>query len=334
MRHPPDHLMPASPWTRPASRSHSARAPLAQSALHLVLNRGSGSAEEDLATRLNRAVRAAGRPLVWHDASDGRTSEAAREAAQQAREDGGLVVAVGGDGTVSAVAHQAVRQEVPMAVVPAGTFNLFARAHAIPLDPDEAIAVALTGEMRPVSVGLLDERVFVVSASLGLHPELIAARELDTERFGRDRRVAWLSGLTRLWQMRTALSLRLEGEGVREQFRASTLLVSHNTAQLDTLGALPDAVPDHGLPALQVFVVPPLRGLQWLPVIWRALWGRLREAEGVQCHSLRQLTLHAPRGRRLRLAVDGELLEQDGPVTMKLLERGLGLMVARPEAGG
>lgn len=312
------HLPPAAVPAPPPPRDRGA--------LHLVFNSGSGSAEQSLMQQIEDGLAGAGRAVFWHDAANGRAAEAARDAARAARGDGGTVVAVGGDGTVSAVAHHAVTEGVPMAVIPAGTFNLFARAHGIPLDAQAAVVALLNGQERRVAVGQVGTQVFVVSASLGLHPELIAAREEDTQRFGRDRRVAWLSGLARLWRLRTALSLRIESQGVREQVRASTLLVSNNPVQLSAMGAPVDGEPGDSLSALQVFVVPPRQGLQWLPVIWQALWGRLREADGVQAYMLRELTLHPSRRRLLPLAVDGELRHTPGPIALRLLPQALRLV--------
>lgn len=76
----------------------------------------------------------------------------------------------GGDGTIGAVAELAGRLDVPLAVIPTGTANDFARAYGLPADPREAAALAATGERtRPLELGrLADDRPFVNVASAGL----------------------------------------------------------------------------------------------------------------------------------------------------------------------
>jgi diacylglycerol kinase family enzyme len=76
----------------------------------------------------------------------------------------------GGDGTIGPVAELAGRLDVPLAVIPTGTANDFARVYGLPADPREAAALAATGEhTRPLELGrLADERPFVNVASSGL----------------------------------------------------------------------------------------------------------------------------------------------------------------------
>lgn len=81
-----------------------------------------------------------------------------------------LVVA-GGDGTVGHAAAEASGLGVPLAVVPTGTANDFARAMGLPEDLDEAIALAATGtRTRTIELGEIDGRPFVNAASAGLAP--------------------------------------------------------------------------------------------------------------------------------------------------------------------
>ncbi len=76
----------------------------------------------------------------------------------------------GGDGTIGPVAELAGRLGVPLAVLPTGTANDFARAYGLPADPREAAELAAAGsDTRPLELGrLADGRPFVNVASAGL----------------------------------------------------------------------------------------------------------------------------------------------------------------------
>jgi diacylglycerol kinase family enzyme len=76
----------------------------------------------------------------------------------------------GGDGTIGPAAELAGRIDVPLAVLPTGTANDFARAYGVPGNPVEAAELAATGDRtRPLELGrLADGRPFVNVASAGL----------------------------------------------------------------------------------------------------------------------------------------------------------------------
>lgn len=81
-----------------------------------------------------------------------------------------LVVA-GGDGSIGPCAATAAGRGIPLGVVPVGTANDFARFHGLPSDPEEALALALTGEATtPLELAFMDARPFVNVASGGLAP--------------------------------------------------------------------------------------------------------------------------------------------------------------------
>jgi diacylglycerol kinase (ATP) len=76
----------------------------------------------------------------------------------------------GGDGTIGTVAELAGRLNVPLAVLPTGTANDFARVYGVPPDALAAAELAASGDRtRPLELGrLADGRPFVNVASAGL----------------------------------------------------------------------------------------------------------------------------------------------------------------------
>jgi diacylglycerol kinase (ATP) len=140
--------------------------------LALVTNAGSGGGTDadEIATRL----RAAGATVSVHpfDAAeaDGPPEDAiGRAAAEAAAEAPDRLVVAGGDGSIGPVAVAASSAGLPLAVVPTGTANDFARAMDIPLDLDEASGLA-AGDARERVVDLLraGDRPFLNAAALGL----------------------------------------------------------------------------------------------------------------------------------------------------------------------
>src|SRR6185312_4181577 len=76
--------------------------------------------------------------------------------------DGGatLVVAVGGDGTLNEVVNGVAGRDVELATIPLGTGMDFGRTYKIPTKFDEAVRVALEGDVRTIDAGHVTYRAW------------------------------------------------------------------------------------------------------------------------------------------------------------------------------
>ncbi|OYW20680.1 MAG: hypothetical protein B7Z52_02020, partial [Burkholderiales bacterium 12-64-5] len=155
----------------------------------------SAQTRQTIASLLNRA----GRVHHVFEAGSGQDLAAvAQRALAQARAVGGVVVAAGGDGTINTVAQAMLGSGLTFGVLPQGTFNYFSREHGIPADTAAAVQLLLDGEVRSVQAGRVNDRVFLVNASLGLYPALLENREEWKRQLGRSRIVAFWAGLLTL----------------------------------------------------------------------------------------------------------------------------------------
>lgn len=195
----------------------------------------------------------------------------ARPGGAQAREalEGGTdaVVAIGGDGTVRAIAEALAGTGVPLGIVPRGTANLFARNLGLPLGASAAVAVATGGAHSPVDLGLvrltrtdgrIDEQRFLVVVGVGHDALAIEAASLR-----RKRRLGWPAyvgaGLHRLALPGFRVRARLDGAAATTE--AWSVLL-HNAARLPAgLRVVPGTSLADG--RLHVVAVAPRRALDW-----------------------------------------------------------------------
>lgn len=108
------------------------------------------------------------------------------EAVKRAVQDGARrVVAAGGDGTISTVASVIAESDVELAVVPAGTFNHFAKDNGLPLALDEACALAARGSrVVAVDTAWVNGRLFLNTSSVGVYSNFVKGRNKWEPRFG------------------------------------------------------------------------------------------------------------------------------------------------------
>lgn len=281
------------------------------SPLFIVFNLGSGhgDAAETRALIEARCAEAGCRLHLLMVEDPRRIAEIAAEAVRGARAEGGIVVAAGGDGTINAVAQATLGSGCRFGVLPQGTFNYFSRAHGIPADTQEAVQVLLSGRVRPAQVGLVNDRVFLVNASLGLYPKLLEDREALKRQWGRSRLVAFWAGLMTLLRGHRNLRVEIEVHGRATEVRTPTLFVANNALQLEQLGLPEASAIEAG--QLAAITVRPAGRLAWLGLLLRGALGRLGEAEQVNRIGFRRLTVRSAgrfRPRRIKVATDGEIV--------------------------
>ncbi len=230
------------------------------------------------------------------------------EAAAASRPD--RLIVAGGDGSLGSAFAAADRHDVPLAVIPAGTANDFARALGLPLDLAEAtdLATAAHPSLRKTWAGEANGRPFVNVASAGLAVDAAAAAESLKRMLGP---AAYAAGAVRagLEARPVRASLAIDGEETITG-RVWQVLVGA-TGRFGGGSGLGDAVP--GSPKLTVAWVPAGSRLT-LPV--RAIGLRSRTIErqpGVESWQTERPTIDATRaGHVAAWNLDGERWEPDG----------------------
>ncbi|MQY14727.1 hypothetical protein SRB5_49030 [Streptomyces sp. RB5] len=247
------------------------------------------------------------------------------DAARAAADRGGALGVLGGDGTVNAAAHAAVRHRVPLAVFPGGTRNHF--AHDLGLDSVTDTCRAVTGgEAVAVDLGVYTSdgaspRRFVNTFSLGAYPDLVRVRESWAPHVG-----SWPAGvLAALRVLRTGepTVVRINGEP-----RRVWLLFAGNCVYRG-VGAVPVRRSDLADGLLDVRVVYAGR-LPRTRLLLAALTGPVRSAPLQASARLRRLELTGLRPGEL-LAFDGEVAR--APEALTLTKANEALTAYRPFEG-
>jgi len=318
-----------------AQSEQRARALAPGAPFFVVMNAGSGRKQVD-ETRavLERHLGGAGRRFDLSVVTDPRELAAtARKAAERARADDGVLVGAGGDGTLCTVAEAALTAGVPFAVLPRGTFNYFSRDHGIPADLDASTKLLLEARAYPVQVGYVNDRMFIVNASLGLYPKLLEDRETYKQQFGRSRLVAMWSALFTLLRRHRHLHLHIEHEGRTREVRSSTLFVGNNRLQLEQIGMAEAKAVEYGL--LVAIAPRPVGRLAHLILTVRGAAGRLSDSDHVMSFTFDRITVARPtrpndKRRRIKIATDGEIAWLDLPLEFRVSEKPLLLLKPEP----
>lgn len=281
----------------------------------ILINRGGGSA--DRRTQVERALARAGinAQAEWLDGSE------LAVAAEEAVGDGvGLVIAGGGDGTLSAVAGALAGTRTKLGILPLGTLNHFARDLDVPLDLDKAARLIASGKARSVDVAEVNGRVFVNNSAVGLYPLMVIDREAQESRLGRSKRAAMLVASARALLRFSSERLTLTVNDEETQVETPLLFVGNNSYRLE----MPDAGTRERLDRGELFVLVLRRNsrLGFCLASLRALAGRSRSEDAVRIEDVRALRVDSSRSR-LAVSLDGETAHLQTPLDYKLRPKAL-----------
>jgi len=179
------------------------------------------------------------------------------------------VAACGGDGTVHEVVNALAGTEVALGILPCGRGNDFARALAIPAEPESAAAILLRGHARQIDLGRVNERYFATVVTLGFDSEV--ARLVYDGAVPFKGTAAYLWGVIRMLRIYNGVGLRMTGDfGTINQ----TVLLAA-TGNTSTYGGgikiAPNASPTDG--ELDICLVRMMSAGRILRVFPRVFWG-------------------------------------------------------------
>ncbi|MGB4135395.1 MAG: diacylglycerol kinase family protein [Microbacterium sp.] len=275
-------------------------------------------------------------------------SDAGQQLVRTAIDEGAAVVlAAGGDGTVRAVAEGIAGTDVPLAIVPNGTGNLFARNLELPLtEPEKMVEAVFSGFTHPVDVGWArltradsstSEHAFVVLAGMGLDADMIANTRSDLKK-----QVGWVAyidgaarSLPRAKPFRTVY--QIDG-GRLHSVKVHSMLFANCGMLPAGIALVPDASIDDG--AMDVAVIQPTGPFGWLTV-WRRIWwdnsvlrrtraGRRvleRRGRDASVHYLHGRTAEAAMPRPTSIELDGDEFGEAVRISCRIDQGGLLLVL-------
>ena len=239
------------------------------------------------------------------------------------RDEVGIVILAGGDGTMSAAAPALRDTGLPLGILPLGTANDLARTLAIPTEAEGAAAVILAGHQRRLDLGCVNGHPFFNVASLGLSVEI-------TQRLTRVMKRRWgrlaypiAAAAVILQARRFSATIRVDGQDI--PVKSMQVAVGNGKHYGGGMVVADGAAIDDG--RLDVYSLEPRAR-------WRLLWmarafhdgehDSLDEVRTLHCRSLEVRTR-----RRRHVSADGEIITRT-PARFTLLPQAV-TVFAPPE---
>jgi YegS/Rv2252/BmrU family lipid kinase len=210
-----------------------------------------------------------------------------------------LLFVWGGDGMVQRCVDAIADDPATLAIVPAGTANLFASNLGIPADVEQAVAIGLSANRRPLDVGSVNGERFAVMAGAGFDAVMIRAADGGLkDQLGRFAYV--LVGARGIGRDPVRMDVEIDGH---RWFKgdASCVLVGNMGDVIGGLSAFPEARPDDG--RLNVGVITADGWLDWARTLGKTAVKRAASSPFVETTTARKVDVRL--GTKTRYELDG-----------------------------
>jgi diacylglycerol kinase family enzyme len=284
----------------------------------ILINRGGGSVGEK--GLIERALADAGidADIQWLEGDA--LPKAAKAAAAGGAE---MVVAGGGDGTISCVAGALAGTDTKLGVLPLGTLNHFARDLGIPTKLEDAAKLLASGKARGVDVADVNGRVFVNNSAIGLYPLMVLDREAQQAHLGRSKRWAMAIAAARTLFRFSSRRLTLTVNDRTAVVDTPLLFVGNNAYKMELPGAGTREAIDRG--ELFVLVLRPKTRLGFCLASVRALFGRARQDDVVRIDGVETLKVGSAR-HSMAVSLDGESVHMKPPLQYRIRPKALNVV--------
>ncbi len=173
-----------------------------------------------------------------------------RKLAEQAiADDADLIIASGGDGTVSAIAGAVIGTEIPLGVIPRGTANAFGMALGIAqqINPiRRACEIILSGKTRTIDAALCNNLPLILLAGIGYEAETI--EKADREAKNRWGSLAYLMAGWQQLDEQQLFEAEIEIDGKIKTFQAGAITIANAAPPTSVLAqGIGEVVVDDGL---------------------------------------------------------------------------------------
>jgi YegS/Rv2252/BmrU family lipid kinase len=226
-----------------------------------------------------------------------------------------LLIASGGDGTLSAVAGTLLHTDIPLGIISRGTANAFAAALEIPVELEEACLTILDGRIRTVDAARCNDKMMVLLAGIGLEAETVENADREAkERLGAMAYI--MSGLRQLQDLPT-FEVKIETEEKTLNCSACAVTVANAAPPTSILAqGNAEVICDDGL--LDVTIITPTNSPQVLATLYHLLKTALNhtssQREDIIYLRTKRVIISTDSPRQV--AIDGEI---DGTTPLEIV---------------
>jgi diacylglycerol kinase family enzyme len=295
-----------------------------QTPIEIIVNASSGTeSKSDVRERLAESLAAAGMNARIRLARNG--GELLRLGRRAVQRGARMIIAGGGDGTVSAMAGLVAGTDITLGVLPLGTLNHFAKDLRIPLDLAGAVRILAEGHTVNVDVGQVNGHLFINNSSLGIYPKLVRMRE-KMQRQGMRKWPAFFVALFTVLRRYPLVGVRLLAHDQELIRRTPFVFIGNNEYETSSFRMGERRRLHAG--TLSVYTAPVKGRFELFKLFFKAFLGKISDLDNFDSLCAPEVWVETRR-QTIRVALDGEVCRLQTPLHFRVRPGALRVIVPR-----
>ncbi|HQZ97530.1 MAG TPA: diacylglycerol kinase family protein [Pyrinomonadaceae bacterium] len=257
-----------------------------------------------------------------------RTGEQIGEFAEAAaKSDAEIIVAGGGDGTISSVAAIVSKANKTFGVLPLGTLNNFSKDLQIPQDITEAVRMIADGNVAEIDLAELNGRIFINNSSIGLYPHIVKDREKQQERLGYGKWRAAFWAALKIFRLSPFLKVGIVVDGKFFLRKTPFVFIGNNQYEMDLYNIGRRPALDQG--KLSIYFLHRGGRFGVIRLLFRTVTGRVKQWKDFEEVLAEDVSIQTRR-KRIHVAFDGEVSVAKTPLRYTILPKAVRVFVPKP----
>lgn len=226
-----------------------------------------------------------------------------------------IIVTIGGDGTISAVAGIVANTKAILAPIPGGTLNHFTKDLCITQEIDDAIKNLKNAKQHKIDVASVNDIVFINNSSIGLYPASLKIREETENVLGKwpAAAIGILHAIIRYKTYTVTIG--------REHFVTPFIFVGNNSYAVSDFALNNRNSLKEG--KIAVYLTKAHSRFALVKIFVHAATRQLHEADEFESYLAKKITIKARGHKKIHVSHDGELSKLSTPLTYRIVPKSL-----------
>lgn len=217
----------------------------------------------------------------------------------------------GGDGTVRTAVEGLIDKEIPLAIIPLGTFNLLAKTLEYPSDLDAIFKIIQVNKTKKIDIAEVNGHICINHAWIGFYYYMLKMREKHKEFLGRNKLLKLIFNSFNLFRVLPIYHLQLVTKNSEQHYRTCLLYVGNNSSSMNVLNFGERKTLSSGL--LEVCILNCKSRLELLKFMLSMIFNQAIKEKYITRFNVENFIVDA-HSKQINIVIDGELFKLETPL--------------------